>query len=44
MATKKPPKAKRGPKEEVLKIEGDWQTAVKRSLTVKKPARGWPKK
>jgi hypothetical protein len=42
---KKPPKkkAKPGPKTEVLKIEGNWQEAVKKSLSAKKPATGWPK-
>ena len=38
---KKP--AKRGPKPDTLKIEGNWQDAVKKSLRKKKPARGWPK-
>jgi hypothetical protein len=33
----------RGPKPEVLKINGDWQDAVKKSLEKKKPATGWPK-
>jgi hypothetical protein len=44
-ATKKtePAKVPRGPHPEVLKIEGDWQDAVKTSLTKKKPAKGWPK-
>lgn len=32
-----------GPKPERLKIEGDWQDAVKKSLAKKKPADGWPK-
>jgi hypothetical protein len=36
-------KAKRGPKPETLKIEGKWQDAVKKSLSKKKPADGWPK-
>jgi hypothetical protein len=36
-------KAKPGPKEETLRIEGNWQDAVKKSLEVKKPATGWPK-
>jgi len=36
------PKATPGPKPEILKIEGDWQQAVKKSLTKKKPASGWP--
>ena len=35
--------SKRGPKPDVLKIEGDWQEAVKRSLQKKKPPEGWPK-
>jgi hypothetical protein len=35
--------AKRGPKPDVLKIEGDWQEAMKRSLQKKKPPEGWPK-
>ena len=44
-ATKKaaPNKASRGPKPATLKIEGRWQDAVKKSLTKKKPADGWPK-
>ncbi len=32
-----------GPKPETVKIVGDWQDAVKKSLNVKKPANGWPK-
>lgn len=32
-----------GPKAERLKIEGDWQEAVKKSLAKKKPPGGWPK-
>ena len=32
-----------GPKPEVLKINGDWQEAVKKSLAKKKPKAGWPK-
>jgi hypothetical protein len=32
-----------GPKPDLLKIDGDWKNAVKKSLTVKKPASGWPK-
>jgi hypothetical protein len=32
-----------GPKPEVLKINGDWQDAVKKSLAKKKQADGWPK-
>jgi len=37
------PKAKSGPKPDLLKIDGDWQDAVKKSLEKKKPAEGWPK-
>jgi len=51
MATKKAAKrtpaarsgAKRGPKSDILKIEGDWKDAMKRSLKKKKPPAGWPK-
>jgi hypothetical protein len=32
-----------GPKPDTLKIDGDWRLAFKKSLTVKKPAKGWPK-
>lgn len=35
-------KEKPGPKPDTLKIEGDWQEAMKRSLLKKKPAEGWP--
>lgn len=41
-AAKKKP-AKTGPKPEMLKIEGRWQDAVKKSLAKKKPPAGWPK-
>jgi hypothetical protein len=37
------PRAKPGPKPELLKIKGDWQTALKKSLAKKKPPGGWPK-
>jgi hypothetical protein len=42
---KKPskPKAKRGPKPDVLKIEGGWIAAVDKALAKKRPAGGWPK-
>jgi hypothetical protein len=51
MAKGKPSNSKRGkkkkltpgPKPDILKIEGDWQDAIKTSLTKKKPAQGWPK-
>jgi hypothetical protein len=40
---KKPKQQKRGPKEERLKIEGNWKDAMKRALQKKRPAEGWPK-
>jgi hypothetical protein len=40
----KPPKAKPGPKPDLLKIEGNWEDAVAKSLKKKKPPGGWPKK
>jgi len=47
--TKTPPKRGKkkketpGPKPDVLKIDKDWQEAIKQSLQKKKPAEGWPK-
>jgi hypothetical protein len=35
---------KRGPKTELLKIDGDWQVAVNNALKKKRPKEGWPKK
>jgi hypothetical protein len=35
-------KAKRGPKPEVLKLKGNWQRSIKRSMAKKKPPEGWP--
>ena len=32
-----------GPKPSILKLSGNWRDAVKKSLTKKKPADGWPK-
>jgi hypothetical protein len=32
-----------GPKPEIVRIEGNWREAVKKSLSIKKPANGWPK-
>jgi len=32
-----------GPKPDLLKIDCDWEEAVKKSLDKKKPAEGWPK-
>jgi hypothetical protein len=40
---KKPQKKTPGPKPEVLKINGQWQDAIKKSLDAKKPSEGWPK-
>ena len=41
-AAKKKP-AKTGPKPDMLKIQGKWQDAVRKSLSKKKPAEGWPR-
>jgi len=38
-----PPKVLPGPKPDLLKIEGNWKTAVKTSFDKKKPPEGWPK-
>jgi hypothetical protein len=35
--------AKRGPKEDRLKLEGDWKDLMRRSLRKKRPPEGWPK-
>jgi hypothetical protein len=32
-----------GPKAVVLKIEGNWKTAIKKAFAKKKPEDGWPK-
>ena len=37
-------KATPGPKAEILKLQGKWQDAVKKSLSKKKPPQGWPSK
>jgi hypothetical protein len=42
-AKKKGAKAAPGPKPDVLKIEGDWRAAIKKSFQKKKPPEGWPK-
>jgi len=42
-APKKPAKAKPGPVEERVKIEGDWEDAIKVALHKPKPPGGWPK-
>lgn len=36
-------KLKTGPKEERLKLKGDWQALVAKALEKKRPAKGWPK-
>ena len=36
------PKKKRGPKPDHLKIDGDWEDAVKQALGKEKPEEGWP--
>lgn len=33
----------RGPKPDLLKIEGDWKAAMKTALNKKRPPQGWPK-
>jgi len=37
------PGATPGPKPETLKLLGNWQSAMKKSLQKKKPPEGWPK-
>ena len=39
--SKKTP-AKRGPKEERVKIKGDWELAVGKALKKERPKEGWP--
>ena len=36
-------KATPGPKADRLKLTGNWKDLVKKSLSKKKPAEGWPK-
>jgi hypothetical protein len=36
-------KATPGPKANRLKLSGNWKDLVKKSLSKKKPAEGWPK-
>lgn len=40
--SEKPKGAKRGPKPDLLKLEGDWRELMKKSLQKKKPEGGWP--
>ena len=40
------PKAKpgkRGPKPEILKLDGNWKDKIKLSFQKKRPKEGWPK-
>ena len=34
---------RRGPKPEMLKLDGDWGAAIKKTFAKKKPITGWPK-
>ena len=36
-------KAKTGPKEQRLKLKGDWQALIGKALGKKRPKKGWPK-
>jgi len=36
-------KRKTGPKEQRLKLKGDWESLVGKALEKKRPAKGWPK-
>jgi hypothetical protein len=36
-------KATPGPEAERLKLKGNWRDLVKKSLSKKKPAEGWPR-
>jgi hypothetical protein len=40
---KRAKKQKTGPKEQRLKLKGDWQTLFGKALQKKRPAGGWPK-
>jgi DTW domain-containing protein YfiP len=42
-SAKKKSSIPRDPKPDLLKIDGDWQDAVKMSLAKKKPVTDWPK-
>jgi hypothetical protein len=37
------PKTTAGPKADRLKLDGNWKDVMKKSLSKKKPAEGWPK-
>ena len=36
-------KSKTGPKEERLKLKGDWQSLMAKALKKPRPKKGWPK-
>jgi hypothetical protein len=36
-------KQKPGPKPEILKLEGNWKDAIRKSLQKKRPDSAWPK-
>jgi hypothetical protein len=40
---KKPAKVKRGPKPDILKLDGNWKDLIKKSFLKKRPKDGWPK-
>jgi len=42
-AMRAPEKSKRGRPAEILKLNGNWQAAIKKSFQKKRPAGGWPK-
>ena len=33
---------RRGPRAEIVKINGDWESAVVKALAKKRPEKGWP--
>jgi hypothetical protein len=41
--TLKTERRKTGPKEQRLKLRGDWQALIRKALAKKRPKRGWPK-
>lgn len=43
MKQKRPEKQKTGPKEQRLKLKGDWQILIGKALVKKRPKKGWPK-
>jgi hypothetical protein len=40
---KKSESKKTGPKEQRLKLKGDWQALVGKALAKKRPKKGWPR-